>query len=254
MQLSQKGHTMKNKMITLQYTIVILAFTALIGIALAFTQDSPRYGLILQNWDLLLKSFFFTVGISLVTLIGAMILGFIMFVMLRSQIVIIKAIAQVFNEIVMGTPLLVMIFLVVYPLGQVIGSNDKLLLGILAMIFYNSPYIANAYETTAAVVTSYQYVVMDLYDFKWYQKYRYVILPQMVKPFIPSLVNNLSSVIKGSALLNIVAISEITYMTTVISNKNFAVIEGYYIMWLMYLAVTIPLSLLAKYIGKRVSL
>ncbi|MFI3208787.1 MAG: ABC transporter permease subunit [Eubacteriales bacterium] len=245
---------MKNKIDTLQYVAVILVFTIIIGLALAFTTDNPRYDLILGNWDLLAKSFFFTVGISLVTLVGALLLGFLMFVMLRSQIVIIRAVAQVFNEIIMGTPLLVMIFLVVYPLGQLLGSNDKLLLGILAMIFYNSPYIANAYESTAAVVTADQYVVMELYNFKWYQKYRYIILPQMVKPFIPSLVNNLSSVIKGSALLNIIAINEITYMTTVISNKSYAIIEGYYVMWLMYLAVTIPLSLLAKYIGKRVSL
>lgn len=239
---------------TLQYIAVILGFTVLIGLALAFTTDNPRYDLILTNWDLLVKSFFYTVGISLVTLLGTMVLGFVMFVMLRSKIVIVKAVAQVFNEIIMGTPLLVMIFLVVYPFGQLIGSNDKMLLGIIAMILYNSPYIANAYETTAAVVTADQYVVMDLYHFKWYQKYRYVVIPQMVKPFIPSLINNLSSVIKGSALLNIIAINEITYMTTVISNKNYAIIEGYYIMWLMYLAVTIPLSLLAKYIGKKVSL
>lgn len=245
---------MKKKTETMQYILVILVFTIIIGLALAFTTDNPRYDLILKNWDLLAQSFVFTVGISLVTLVGALILGFIMFVMLRSQITIIKAVAQVFNEIIMGTPLLVMIFLVVYPLGQLMGSNDKMLLGILAMVFYNSPYIANAYETTAAVVTREQYIVMDLYDFKWYQKYRYIILPQMVKPFIPSLVNNLSSVIKGSALLNIIAIQEITYMTTVISNKNYAIIEGYYVMWLMYLAVTIPLSLLAKYIGKKVSL
>lgn len=237
----------------IQYSFVILFFTAIIGLALFFTIDNPRYDLILQSRSLLIKSFYYTIAISLVTLVGAMILGFAMFVMQRSKITIVRAFSQVFSEIIMGTPLLVMIFLVVYPLGQVIGTNNKMFLGILAMVLYNAPYIANAYESAAAVVTEEQYIVMDLYQFKWYEKYKYVILPQMIRPFIPSLVNNLSSVIKGSALLNIVAIGEITYMTTVVSARNFAAIEGYYIMWLMYLTVTIPLSLLAKYIGKRVS-
>ncbi len=244
---------MKNKLDSLQYIAVILFFTLIIGIALFFTIEDPRYDLVFSSKDLLIKSFFTTIWISLLTLIGALIVGFVLFVMLRSKITIIRAIAEVFNEIVMGTPLLVMIFLVVYPLGQVIDINNKLFLGILAMIFYNSPYVANAYETTAAVVTPEQYIVMDLYQFKWYQKYLYVIFPQMIKPFIPSLVNNLSSVIKGSALLNIISVGEITYITTVVSNRTYAVIEGYYIMWLMYLAMTIPLSLLAKYIGKKVS-
>ncbi|MFI3258110.1 MAG: ABC transporter permease subunit [Spirochaetales bacterium] len=243
---------MKKNTDALQYSAVILVFTLLVGLALAFTVDEPRYDLILSGGNLLAKSFVSTIVISLVTLAGTLVLGFVMFVMLRSKITVIRATASVFSEIIMGTPLLVMIFLVVYPLGQVLGSNNKLFLGILAMIFYNSPYVANAYESTAAVVTADQYTVMDLYGFKWYQKYCYVILPQMIKPFIPSLVNNLSSVIKGSALLNVIAVGEITYMTTVVSNRNYAVIEGYYVMWLMYLTVTIPLSLLAKYIGKKV--
>ncbi len=244
---------MRNKFDSLQYIAVILTFTAVVGIALAFTIDEPRYDLIFESKGLLITSFINTIWISLVTLVGALIIGFALFVMLRSKITIVKALAEVFNEVVMGTPLLVMIFLVVYPLGQVISVNNKLFLGILAMIFYNSPYVANAYETTAAVVTPEQYIVMDLYQFKWYQKYLYIILPQMIKPFIPSLVNNLSSVIKGSALLNIISVGEITYMTTVISNRNYAVIEGYFIMWLMYLVMTIPLSLIARYIGKKVS-
>ncbi len=244
---------MKKKLDSLQYTIVILAFTALIGVTLVFTIENPRYDLILQSSNQLFGAFLTTIVLSIITLIGALILGFALFMMLRSKITFVRATAQVFNEIIMGTPLLIMIFIVVYPLGIFMGNPDKLILGTLAMILYNSPYVANAYETTAAVVTEEQYTVMDLYNFKWYQKYMYIILPQMVKPFVPSLVNNLSSVIKGSALLNIISIGEITYMTTTIATKNYAVIEAYYVMWIMYLIVTIPLSLLAKFIGKKVS-
>ncbi|OON94881.1 MAG: hypothetical protein ATN31_02310 [Candidatus Epulonipiscioides saccharophilum] len=233
--------------------LVILSFVVIIFLAIRFTIKDPRYELILSNYQLLLEAFFNTIALSLITLIGTLILGFVIFVMLRSKIAYLKYIAAVFSEIIMGTPLLVMIFLVVYPFGQLIGSDNKLILGVLAMILYNSPYVANAYESTAAVVTSEQYIVMDLYDFKWHEKYRYVIIPQIIRPFIPSLVNNLSSVIKGSALLNVISIPEITYMTTVISSKSYAFIEGYYVMWLMYLVVTIPLSLLAKIISKKFS-
>ncbi len=241
----------KNFSYYLQYGIVIIIFVTIIGMAVFFTIDEPRYDLILASKQLLIKSFFSTIYISIITLIFAMIFGFILFIMLNSKIVIIRAFAEVFNEIIMGTPLLIMIFLIVYPFGKLIGSTDKLFLGILAMILYNSPYIANAYQSTSAVITKDQYTVMDLYQFKPYQKYIYIIIPQMIKPFIPSLVNNLSSVIKSSALLNIISISEISYTTMAISSKNYAVIEGYYIMWLMYLLVTIPLSIIAKYVSKK---
>ncbi len=237
----------------LAYALVIALFTLIIGCALTFTIDEPRYELIFQSGSLLWKSFFATIWISLVSLVGALIVGFALFVMNRSPIPLVNAFSTVFGEIIMGTPLLVMIFLVVYPLGQLIGSNNKLGLGILAMVLYNAPYIANAYQSTSAVVTEEQYMVMDLYDFPWYKRYCYVILPQMVKPFLPSLVNNLSSVIKSSALLNVIAVGELTYTTTVISSRNFAILEGYYVMWILYLAVTIPLSLLTKYLVRKVT-
>ncbi|WP_305767076.1 ABC transporter permease subunit [Candidatus Epulonipiscium viviparus] len=244
---------MNKKKIRLQYGVVIFSFVTIIFLAIRFTIANPKYELILTNHKLLTEAFFNTILLSLVTLAGALILGFVLFAMMRSKITYVKAIAEVFSEIIMGTPLLVMIFLVVYPFGQLVGSDNKLLLGVIAMILYNSPYVANAYESTAAVVTDEQYIVMDLYNFKWYDRYRYVIIPQMIRPFIPSLINNLSSVIKGSALLNIISIPEITYMTTVISSRNYAFIEGYYVMWLLYLIVTIPLSLIAKIIARKVS-
>ncbi len=238
---------------TLWYSLVIAVFTIGIGLALAFTTQTPQYDLILQSWPLLLSAFFTTIAISVATLVGAMLFGFALFVMMRSSVTLARAIANVFNEIIMGTPLLVMIFLVVYVLGPSIGYREKLGLGILALILYNSPYIANAYQTTAAVVDNDQYTVMDLYHFKWYQRYVHVIIPQMVRPFIPSLVNNLSSVIKSSAFLNIVAVSELSYITSTVSARTFAFIEGYYVMWILYLCITIPLSLLAKYLAKKVA-
>ncbi len=237
----------------LWYGVVIGLFLVAILGAVGFTIPDPKYHLILQDKKLLLTAFFNTVGISFLSLIGAMLLGFVLFVMMRSEWTPCRAIAQVFNEIIMGTPLLVMIFIVVYVIGSLTGG-EKVTLGIGALILYNSPYLANAYETTAAVVDEEQYMVMDLYHFKWYERYAYVIIPQMVKPFIPSLINNLSSVIKGSALLNIVAVTEITYITTITASRNFAFIEGYYVMWLLYLIVTIPLSLLAKYVAKKVAI
>ncbi len=242
---------MKKKSIKLQYTIVIVIFTLIIGLALAFTSENPRYDLILSCHNLLIKAFLSTILLSIISLIGALILGFVLWVMSRSEIIILNAISNVFSEIIMGTPQLVMIFLIVYPLGNFLNTNDKLLLGVISMILYNAPYISNAYEATVSVVGSEQYTVMNLYHFKWYQKYLYIIVPQMIKPFIPSLVNQLSSVIKASSLLNIIAINEITYITTSVATRNYAIIEGYYVMWIMYLIVTIPLSLFAKFIARK---
>ena len=236
----------------IQYLLAGCLFVAIIVCALCFTTDNPRYDLIFESTPMLLKALFNTLFISVITLIFSMPIGFLFFLMMRSKQPFVKAAAVIFKEIIMGTPLLVMVFLGVYVLGDLIHMSNKTVLGIIALTLYISPYLTNAYETAIAVVDSDQYTVMNLYHFGGFQKYRYVIIPQMIKPLIPSIINNLSSIIKGSALLKVVSVSEISYVITVVSAKNWAAIEGYYVMWLSYLVITIPLSLLAQYIGKRV--
>lgn len=229
-------------------------FLFLIIYILINTTDNPRYNLILGEGKLLIQGLANTLIISLITLILSMIFGFILYLMMKCKYQFIKVIAVIFKEIIMGTPLLVMVFLTVYVLGAMILITDKLTLGIIALTLYMSPYLSNAYDSAISIIDEEQYVVMELYGFNIFQKYRYIIFPQMIKPLIPSVINNLSSIVKGSALLKVVSISEISYVITAISAKNWASIEGYLVMWIAYLIITIPLSLLAQYIGKRLSI
>lgn len=119
------------------------------------------------------------------------------------------------------------------------------------MTLYMAPYLSNAYDSAIKIIDDEQYTTMTLYHFTEFQKYRYIIFPQMIRPLVPSLINNLSSIIKGSALLKVVSIAEISYVISAISAKNWASVEGYLIMWIAYLLITIPLSLLAQFIGRR---
>ena len=228
-------------------------FAALILYILFHTTDNPRYHLILDERGMLLEALWNTLYISLISLVLCMAAGFLFYLLLNSRIQLIKAMAVIFREIIMGTPMLVMVFLMVYVFGNLIGVSDKVVLGITALTVYTMPYVANSYESAASVIDKDQYVVMELYHFSGVQKYLYVIFPQIAKPMLPVLINHLSGIIKGSALLKIVSVPEISYVLTAISSKNWASIEGYLVMWLMYLIITIPLPVLAQYAGRRLS-
>ena len=233
---------MSAKMKWIQNIAAFGIFAALILYILFHTTDNPRYHLILDERGMLLEALWNTLYISLISLVLCMAAGFLFYLLLNSRIQPIKAIAVIFREIIMGTPMLVMVFLMVYVFGNLIGVSDKVVLGITALTVYTMPYVANSYESAASVIDKDQYVVMEIYHFSGVQKYLYVIFPQIAKPMLPALINHLSGIIKGSALLKIVSVPEISYVLTAISSKNWASIEGYLVMWLMYLIITIPLS------------
>lgn len=237
----------------IQKLLALAVFIALTIYILMNASENPKYYLVLDERNILLEGLKSTLGISLITLFLSMILGFILFLLMKSNIVFIRSMAVIFKEIIMGTPLLVMIFIMVYVFGPVFEYNNKLVLGIMAMTLYMTPYLANGYKSAIEIIDEDQYVVMKLYGFNFYERYRYIIFPQMMKPLLPTLMNNLSNTVKGSALLKIVSITEISYVITLISQKSYAAIEGYLVMWMMYLMITIPLSILAQYIGRRLS-
>jgi ABC-type amino acid transport system permease subunit len=120
----------------------------------------------------------------------------------------------------------------------------------MALTLYMSPYMANIFEGAYQSIDQSQFAMMDFYGFNLVQRYRYILLPQMVKPIVPGLINNLSGIVKGTSILSTIAVSEIFYTVSVVSNRTYRYIEGYFVLWMVYLLITIPLSRLAKHYSK----
>jgi polar amino acid transport system permease protein len=162
-----------------------------------------------------------------------------------------KAIDDVFTEIIYGTPLLVLIMISAYVIGPSFGTYNRPLMGIIAIILYMGPYMKNVYKAAFSSIGREQYMAMDLFGFTPFQRYRYIIIPQVVRILMPPLMNNFSFIIKGSALLNVLSIEEIFYAIRVAQSRNFQFMEGYILMWILYLCITIPLSQFTKYVERR---
>ncbi|MCS5421134.1 MULTISPECIES: amino acid ABC transporter permease [Psychrilyobacter] len=227
--------------------VYILFFTFIIN----QVADVLDFSVIFQYKKQLIKAIGTTVFLSLAVLFASMIVGFLLFLMTESSNRYLKYLIIVYKEIVMGTPLLVLVFVVVYIIGVAFNISDKLMLGFTALTLYMSPYMTNVYEGAYNTIDENQFIVMDFYGFNLFQRYRYIILPQMIKSIIPGLINNLSSIVKGTSILSTIAISEIFYSVSVVSNRTYRYIEGYFVLWMVYLVITIPLSRLAKYYSKQ---
>jgi polar amino acid transport system permease protein len=187
----------------------------------------------------------------MITLFSSLIVGFIFYLLSISKIKYFNAIVEIFTEIVYGTPLLVLVVVTAFLIGPAFGSYNRNFLGILSLILYMAPYMKNVFKSAIASIDEEQYLVIEVFGFTKYQKYRYIIFPQILRVLMPPLMNNLSLVIKGSALLNVLSYNELFYTTAVIQSRTYAFVEGYIVMWMLYLIITIPLSNLAKFIERK---
>ena len=236
----------------IQFLLAVLVYIAFIVFVITqVASDNFDISRIFEYSNLLKEAFKNTIIISLYAVLFGTILGFILYLLRESKIYFVKSLANIFIEVMMGTPLLVLVFITSYFIGEAFKYRDDYVLGIMALTAYIGPYMANMFKGAIDSIDPQQYVVMDLYGFSGYQKYRYIILPQIAMRMMPPLMNNLSYAIKGSALLYLTAVTEIFYAVKLIQSKTFAFTEGYLVLWFAYLAITLPLTLLNKYIESR---
>jgi len=240
---------------TAQFIAAIAVYVGFIAfVVIRASSSNFNLALIFEYGGLLREGIVNTLIISAYSLLFGLVFGFILYVARESRIYFFKSLANIFIEVMMGTPLLVLVFISSFFIGKAFEFDDDYIIGVVAITAYIGPYIANMFKSAIGAIDRQQFVVMDLYGFTRYQRYRYIIMPQIIRLLMPPLMNNFSYAIKGSALLYVTAVTEIFYAIKLVQSKTFAFTEGYLVLWIAYLMITLPLTLLTKLIERRYEL
>lgn len=235
----------------ISYTLAILTVLALVFFVVNRQVSNFTLASFTPYQDLILNGIYNTIIVSLVTLLGSLILGFVFYLFSISKVKYLNAITDVFTEIIYGTPLLVLIVITAFLIGPAFGTYNRNAMGYTALIIYMTPYMKNVYQSAFSSISKDQYMTMDLFGFTPYQRYRYIIIPQVIRILMPPMMNNFSMIIKGSALLNVLSYNELYYAIRVAQSQTFRFVEGYVLMWILYLMITIPLSQASKWIERK---
>lgn len=207
--------------------------------------------------NLILRGWIGTIGISISALLLSIFIGFIIYLMIVNNIpylqYFIRYLGIIFNEIIFGSPLLVFILIVYYFIGTAFNYENRLVLGVVALSLYMAPYMTNLFKGSIESIPEDQHIATKVFGFTTFQKYRYIILPQIIKIIIAPLTGNLTFIVKGSALLNVIGYRELFYSIAISQSRTYAFTEGYILMMILYLLITIPLIRITTYLERSFS-
>jgi polar amino acid transport system permease protein len=79
----------------------------------------------------------------------------------------------------------------------------------------------------------------------------HIILPQALRNNIPTMVNEFVALIKDSALVSVLGVSDITQLGKIYSANHFSFFETYSLVALIYLSLTFIFSFIAKWISNH---
>ncbi len=208
---------------------------------------------LLQFRQRLIQGFLMTIVIAVFSLLLSLIIGSLAAVGQRSKITLLSYLSNTYVQIIRGTPLLVQIYFFFYIIGTAWGITNRYVAGILILSIFEGAYVSEIIRGGLASIESRQYEIAAVNGFTRRQTLRLVTLPILLLRILPALAGQFASIIKDSSLLSVVAIIEITQTTQEISATNYAFIENYLFLGLLYFALTFPLSMLAKWIERKLS-
>ena len=73
----------------------------------------------------------------------------------------------------------------------------------------------------------------------------------MIARTLPALTGQFASIIKDSSLLSVIAVIELTQSMREISAVNFRLFECYLFLGILYLCLTLPISLISERLERR---
>ena len=206
-------------------------------------------------WDYRLRffqGFVLTIEISVASLFVSLLIGSIIAWAKNSTILYFKYLANVYVEVIRGTPLLVQIIFFYYIIGTAWGIHNRFFAGIMILSLFEGAYISEIIRGGLISIESKQTEIAQSIGFDRHQTFRYVILPQLIVRVLPALAGQFASVIKDSSLLSSIAVIELMQVTKEITANNFAIyFQSYLLLAALYLALTYPISYLAKFLERK---
>lgn len=176
-------------------------------------------------------------------------------------VVMIRNSATLYIEFVRGVPMLVWIFaiaLVLVPsftnlLDLQPRAITEAMRATVALSMFYAAFIAEVFRAGIQSVPLGQIEAGRAVGLNDGQVLRHITLPQAIRNMLPALGNDLIALMKDTSLVSVLAVNELTQMARLYAGSSFRFRESYFVLVILYVSLTLILSLLLRWYEKRIA-
>jgi His/Glu/Gln/Arg/opine family amino acid ABC transporter permease subunit len=217
----------------------------------------------------LAKGVWITILVTLGAYFGACLIGLGLALAGLSRFVVLRQAARLYIEVMRGVPIIVLLLYVAFvvapglvaawnwmavPLGldEVRGRDFPLLWrAVIALMLAYSAFLAEIFRAGLQAVDKGQIEAAKALGLNGWQRFRHIVFPQAFRMVLPPLGNDFVAMVKDSSLVSVLGVTDITQLAKVTAAGNFRYFETYNVAALLYLTMTIGLSLLLRRLEAR---
>ncbi|MEI6098877.1 MAG: amino acid ABC transporter permease [Alphaproteobacteria bacterium] len=220
----------------------------------------------------LAKGIWITVAVTLVAYGAACVLGLALALAGLSRWQVVRQAARFYVEVMRGIPIIVLLLYVAFAAAPALVVAVNWVLGftgaepwrtrdfpliaraVIALTLAYSAFLAEIFRAGLLAVDKGQIEAGMALGLSGWQRFRLVVFPQAFRTILPPLGNDFVAMVKDSSLVSVLGVSDITQLGKVTAAGNFRYFETYNVVALVYLTMTIGLSLLLRRLEARLRL
>lgn len=253
-----------------------IAIILILILAALLIATNPDYN---EAFNFIKTGLTITVQVSLTSYGIALIFGLLAGLGRLSSNVVINNLARLYVELIRGIPMLVLIFFIALvgvpllvnglnSLGEWLYEKDLEVLGniltainnqnismktraIIALAVTYGAFLAEIFRAGIQSIEHGQMEAARSLGMTYAQAMRHIILPQAIRNVLPALGNDFVAMVKDSSLVSVLAVRDITQVARLYAGGTFRFRESYVTLSVMYLTITVTLSLFVQMIERR---
>lgn len=221
---------------------VLMSFVFLVYLPAqeAFTSKEQSGGY-MELLSLLPYGVFYTLLVTLLGSVSAIIIGLLVGLGKLSDNPLIRVPVSFYTEVLRGVPLLVLLFYIYYALGEFIHM-PALIAAVAGFGFSYGAYMADVFRAGIEAVPKEQREAARSLGMNEKQAMFQIVLPQALRTIIPAIGNQTLGMLKDTSLVSVLAISDILRVGNEYATKHFNYFETYTYVALTYLLLTLLLA------------
>jgi polar amino acid transport system permease protein len=209
--------------------------------------------LIYDSLPMLLWGAGITVLVSGVAIILGMPLGLLLCFGLTSSRPWVRRLSLVYQSAWRGTPILVQL-LIIYYLLPFLGLNvPPILAAIVALTLNTVAFQAEIFRGGLLAIHRGQMEAARMVGIRKWRARRHILVPQIFRLVVPSLVNETICILKNSSLVSVIAVTELMRVSQQIVATTYRPFEIYIAAGIIYVVVNFLLSLAGRAAEQRLA-
>lgn len=189
-----------------------------------------------------------TVGAALLSFFG----GIFFAVIALYAPAIVRLPMRAFEFLFMGTPLLLQLFLIYFGLIQIGIDLPAFVAGVIGLGLHFAVYNSELIQSAIVAVDRGQMEAARTLGLSRGQALRKVVIPQAVRDVIPPIGNNMIALLKDSALVSVIGVTELTLSAQLAIGRTYRPFEFYVVAAAFYYVINLGMEAVLRRIERRI--